>query len=907
MLPSRGKFTFPSPYNTEGVRITNGSDCGGSDCVNYVGYSYWRNMNNHVGQDTMLIFLGLDRSRGGSGPTLFEYNKVTDQVRNLGPLFNSSTSYSYASGEGWYFSATKPTKLYMNNGPRILRYDVITGAFETVFDVSSRLNNVYLHQMHSSSDDRVHSATVRASGGGSQGCMVYFEDNKQFKFFPRKGDYDECQVDKSGDWLVIKENIDGANGEDNRVVNLRNFSERTILDPQGAGGHSDMGNGYMVASDNWGDQPNTHRLWKFDQNPLNGVAIYNSATWGVPTPSHLSHSNAKPGVPADEQIACGSSASNSTAPGANEVICFRLDRTRDVLVVAPVMTDMNTSGGRSSYAKAPKGNLDITGEYFLWTSNAGGSRLDAFIVKVPTHKLGVAAGSDPITEPEPSPDPTPEPAPAPVPSPEPDPTPDPVGDTAAPVISNANATLITSTSAVVNWTSSEPAESMVEYGATSAYSHNTPHITTLLSGHVATVSNLVPGTEYHYRVHNRDAAGNIASSEDLTFKTLPVEIEGPGVIEVQPVAWTRMINVRDRRGVLSKVSGCDGCPDGGASSRQQIDSGDGYVEFTATIEKGRLRFLGLSRNDSSTDWRELDFALRLQDNLAEVRERGRYRSDIFFSQGDTFRIAVDEGEVTYAKNGRVFYTSRSTPRYPLTVDTALLSMNGSFTDAVLGIPGTAAPQTPLGSEGLVARWMFEDTGLLALDMSGNGHNGSLVSSPVWSNGAQGGAMVFDGVDDYVDIPHQDALDSFPLSVSLWVKTDATGLHGLVNKYVPSSFNGYQVFVNNGSLCAWYFRDASNYIWDHSGCTLSTSGINDNEWHHVAFTVDANGGKLYLDGVETARESWTGNAGPATSDQALSLGRYPQTSTPYFSGALGDVRIYDRTLSATEVTTVFQDN
>ncbi|MEX0618145.1 MAG: hypothetical protein WD180_04250, partial [Pseudohongiellaceae bacterium] len=202
MLPSRGKFTFPSPYNTEGVRITNGSDCGGSDCVNYVGYSYWRNMNNHVGQDTMLIFLGLDRSRGGSGPTLFEYNKVTDQVRNLGPLFNSSTSYSYASGEGWYFSATKPTKLYMNNGPRILRYDVITGAFETVFDVSSRLNNVYLHQMHSSSDDRVHSATVRASGGGSQGCMVYFEDNKQFKFFPRKGDYDECQVDKSGDWLV---------------------------------------------------------------------------------------------------------------------------------------------------------------------------------------------------------------------------------------------------------------------------------------------------------------------------------------------------------------------------------------------------------------------------------------------------------------------------------------------------------------------------------------------------------------------------------------------------------------------------------------------------------------------------------------------------------------------------------
>src|SRR5262245_38967709 len=71
-LPTRGKFTFPAPYNTTGVRVTTASDCGGSsDCVDYVGYSYWRNINNHVGSDTMYLFLGLDRNKGGSGPTLF--------------------------------------------------------------------------------------------------------------------------------------------------------------------------------------------------------------------------------------------------------------------------------------------------------------------------------------------------------------------------------------------------------------------------------------------------------------------------------------------------------------------------------------------------------------------------------------------------------------------------------------------------------------------------------------------------------------------------------------------------------------------------------------------------------------------------------------------------------------------
>src|SRR4029453_12337841 len=47
-VPSRGRFTFPSPYGTTGIRLTNGSDCGGSDCINYVGYSYLRDRESGV-------------------------------------------------------------------------------------------------------------------------------------------------------------------------------------------------------------------------------------------------------------------------------------------------------------------------------------------------------------------------------------------------------------------------------------------------------------------------------------------------------------------------------------------------------------------------------------------------------------------------------------------------------------------------------------------------------------------------------------------------------------------------------------------------------------------------------------------------------------------------------------------
>jgi hypothetical protein len=56
------------------------------------------------------------------------------------------------------------------------------------------------------------------------------------------------------------------------------------------------------------------------------------------------------------------------------------------------MTDLKARGGGQDadcgeYCKHPKGNLDVTGRYFIWTSNMGGDRLDAFIAKIPADLL----------------------------------------------------------------------------------------------------------------------------------------------------------------------------------------------------------------------------------------------------------------------------------------------------------------------------------------------------------------------------------------------------------------------------------------------------------------------------------------------------------------------------------------
>jgi hypothetical protein len=405
---AKGVFKFPAPYATTAVRLTNAADCGGTDCLAYVGYSYWRNTNYHVGRAEMLIFLGFDRSAGGPGPSLLTYDKTTDQVQNLGPLFPATSTFSYATGEGWYFSGSQPTKLYtyLVGTAKLLRYDVLTHQFDSsaAMDLGTcrrpqlcPSNAAYIFQPHSSDDDSTHSATVQDLNYNHLGCVVYRSTwKKPFQFFPPpKGfELDECHVDKSGNWLMLLE-VNPNGSVQNRIVDLQRGTITTIDDLNGSLGHLDMGYGYAVGADNYNPDPNATILLKFPvtttQRPVGPVVHFNKR-WDIVAANHITHGNAIPGAPPESQYACGSNASR-VPDMADEIVCFSLNSKRnadgslDVLVVGPVMTDLDATGGRDfagdDYTQLPKGNLDVTGRYFIWTTNMGGNRLDAFIVKVP--------------------------------------------------------------------------------------------------------------------------------------------------------------------------------------------------------------------------------------------------------------------------------------------------------------------------------------------------------------------------------------------------------------------------------------------------------------------------------------------------------------------------------------------
>ena len=147
------------------------------------------------------------------------------------------------------------------------------------------------------------------------------------------------------------------------------------------------------------------------------------------------------------------------------------------------------------------------------------------------------------------------------------------------------------------------------------------------------------------------------------------------------------MNVTASGNSLQKTSGCDGCGDAGAVSIQNIPSGDGYIEFTAS-ETNTNRGAGLSNGNTNTSLGDIDFAVLLRSNgWAQVYEKAVWKADVQYGPGSVFRVAVVAGRVQYSKNGVVFYTSAALPTYPLLLDVTLWSRNATITNA--SISGTA--------------------------------------------------------------------------------------------------------------------------------------------------------------------------------------------------------------------------
>jgi hypothetical protein len=158
-----------------------------------------------------------------------------------------------------------------------------------------------------------------------------------------------------------------------------------------------------------------------------------------------------------------------------------------------------------------------------------------------------------------------------------------------------------------------------------------------------------------------------------------------------------LINVTASGNTLQKSGGCGGCADASAVSQGEIN-GNGTLTFVPA-DSAALRFVGLGSGGIGTGAADINFAIRLQSGVAEVREAGAYRTETSFSAGDQFQISVNGGVVTYAKNGAVFHTSGSQAGYAVRVHAVFFDLNGAVANvAVSGASGGAfTPAAPTAS------------------------------------------------------------------------------------------------------------------------------------------------------------------------------------------------------------------
>ena len=209
--------------------------------------------------------------------------------------------------------------------------------------------------------------------------------------------------------------------------------------------------------------------------------------------------------------------------------------------------------------------------------------------------------------------------------------------------------------------------------------------------------------------------------------------------------------------------------------------------------------------------------------------------------------------------------------------------------------------------GLAGHWTFDETnGTVAHDSSGNDRNGTLTgydaNGTSWTAGKVGGALHFDGTNDYVDVG--DFEWGGAISIAAWAKYNAFNFQSRIIDFGNNQHDNIVLFKGtgaNGSGVNFHIKRATlsrNYNSTNSFWLSS-------QWVHAVATVDENGVmKLYRGGslFDTKTDGWAPNVLTRTKQY---VGKSNWSQDSYFEGLIDDLRIYDRALTAKQVTALYQ--
>jgi hypothetical protein len=220
---------------------------------------------------------------------------------------------------------------------------------------------------------------------------------------------------------------------------------------------------------------------------------------------------------------------------------------------------------------------------------------------------------------------------------------------------------------------------------------------------------------------------------------------------------------------------------------------------------------------------------------------------------------------------------------------------------------TAAP--PAGDPGLVARWRFEEeSGILAVDSSGNARDGQLNAGASRTEGAVGRAVLFDRARFGNVTAKIPGAGTSSISALAWVKSVDTV--SVQSRIVGSGSLTDYWFINLGKGAPFVEARTTEFYWGVG--PGNHASIADDRWHHVAAVIDRprRESRLYVDGTVVAlaepeaRDAGGSDAGDTFGDPAVlrevTVGSQGPKVEIAFGGAIDELSIYYRVLDPAEI-------
>ncbi|GKT50454.1 Y+L amino acid transporter 2 [Colletotrichum spaethianum] len=340
-----------------------------------------------------------------------------------------------------------------------------------------------------------------------------------------------------------------------------------------------------------------------------------------------------------------------------------------------------------------------------------------------------------------------------------------------------------------------------------------------------------------------------------------------------------------------------------------IKSADTYYRFTKDEGASGTGCSDIIQESSASlratleSWTIIDSCIGKKAGTSAVEGPTAFKSNPNDVHGEKFYLFVDE----YGGRGYIpletadignpdwkvsaSYNLPSSPRHG-TVIPVTAAERASLTEA-------APARRAVNADGEILRYDFTTVdGAQLQDASGNGNHAVINGGATIVDGA----LSFDGVDDFVQLPDNIISGVEDIAIETWALLDSSQqtpyfIYGIGNT-VSGNGNGY-IFTTGSP----YRGSIATGNWTTEQTAASSSSLPQDTWLHLVYTISGRTSAIYLNGYEVARNEDV-NVDPKNIGQGVTtanyIGKSLYSSDKLFKGQIREFAIFNRSLTAAEI-------